>query len=225
MFAFSLSAVDARIIGVLIEKQIATPDYYPLTLNGLLTACNQKTNRNPVMELDEETVLQSLDGLKTHHLVWQIKTAGSRTQKFEHNLKDIADFSVSELAILCELLLRGPQTVGELRSRTARLTEFHGLPAVEHTLKKLMENEKGPFVAKLPRRPGHKECRYTQLLSGEVEYREEEAAFSAEQEYDEENSGNSGRDRIGELERRVNELSAELNGLKSQFGEFKKQFE
>ncbi|MFZ5573541.1 MAG: YceH family protein [Thermodesulfobacteriota bacterium] len=222
MFPFVLSAVDARVLGVLIEKQITTPDYYPLTLNGLVTACNQKTNRDPVMELDEETVLQSLDGLKAHHLVWQIKTAGSRTQKYEHNLKDVADLQVSELAVLCELLLRGPQTAGELRSRTARLTEFHGLAAVEHTLKKLMEHEKGPFAARLPRQPGHKECRYVQLLSGSEEYPEDAASdpgIAAE------DFSGLERDRIADLERRVAVLSDELDRLKSQFGEFKRQFE
>lgn len=222
MFSFSLNAVDARILGVLIEKQISTPDYYPLTLNALIAGCNQKTNRDPVMNLDDERVEQSLDELKKQHLVWQIKTAGSRTPKYEHNFKDIADFSVSELAILCELLLRGPQTAGELRSRTARLAEFHGLPAVEHILRKLMEHEKGPFVTKLSRRPGHKECRYAQLLFHGHESEDQESAFS---EVAEEQIAHAEEGRIGLLERNLEDLRGELDALKLQFSEFKRQFE
>ena len=114
-------------MGVLIEKQLATPEYYPLTLNALVNACNQKSNRDPVMNIDDATVVSALDSLRRHHLVWQIVTHGSRTPKYEHNMKDVAAFSESQIAVLCELMLRGPQTVGELRTRASRLTEFYGL--------------------------------------------------------------------------------------------------
>ncbi len=221
MLSFSLNAVEARILGVLLEKQMATPDYYPLTLNALVAGCNQKTNRDPVMDLDEETIGRALDELKKQHLVWQIKTAGSRAAKYEHNLKEVAEFSVSELGILCELLLRGPQTAGELRARTARLTEFHGLPAVEHVLRKLMEHEKGPFVAKLPRRPGHKECRYTQLFHRGPEDEGLEKDWSGIVE----ETAAGREERMALLEAGLEELRAELMALKDQFSEFKKQFE
>ena len=120
----SLNPIEIRILGVLAEKQMTTPDYYPLTLNALITGCNQKTNRNPVMDLDTETVSAALYQLRRQRLVFQVKTHGSRTLKYEHHLQSLADFSKSELAVLSMLLLRGPQTPGELRSRTARLCEF-----------------------------------------------------------------------------------------------------
>ena len=133
----SLNDVEARILGVLIEKEMSTPDYYPLTLNALVNACNQKTNRDPVMDLDEDTVSESLVRMRTDRLVWQVKTQGSRALKYQHNMKDLAGLSNRALALLCELLLRGPQTAGELRTRTGRMADFDGVPAVEHALKKL----------------------------------------------------------------------------------------
>lgn len=161
---WALTPVEARILGVLIEKQMSTPDYYPLTLNAVVTACNQKTNRAPVMDLDETEVSDGLDRLRQRRLVWQVKTQGSRVPKYEHNMESAAEFSERELGLLCELLLRGPQTPGELRARSSRLVEFHGLPAVEHTLRKLSTHEKGPFAVELPREPGRKERRFHHLL-------------------------------------------------------------
>ena len=143
----SLNDVETRILGVLIEKEMSTPNYYPLTLNALVNACNQRTNRDPVMDLDEVTVSEALARIRTDRLVWQVKTQGSRALKYQHNMKDLADLSNRALALLCELLLRGPQTAGELRTRTARMTDFDSVPAVEHALKKLAEHEKGPFVS------------------------------------------------------------------------------
>ena len=160
----ALTDVELRILGVLIEKQMATPDYYPMTLNALVNACNQKNNREPVMELDSEAIEQALTSLRKQHLVWQIMTHGSRTAKYEHNLAEIASVSERELSVLCELFLRGPQTAGDLNTRTARLIETHGLMAIEQILKKLAEHHKGPFVEMLPRRPGHKENRYVHLF-------------------------------------------------------------
>ncbi|MCP4111170.1 MAG: DUF480 domain-containing protein [Desulfobacteraceae bacterium] len=208
-----LNPVEIRILGVLIEKQMSTPDYYPMTLNALINACNQKTNRDPVMNLDEAAVEKALDSLRSQRLVWQVKVQGSRALKYEHNIKAIAEFSDSEIAILCELLLRGSQTGGELRSRTVRLTEFPGLSAVEHTLQKLIDHEKGPFAIKLPRAPGQKENRYAHLFS-EEDYSQELSPIPEVKD-----------DRIGILEKKVDDLNDELNDLREQFFEFKKQFE
>ncbi len=213
---YVLNPVEIRILGVLIEKQMSTPDYYPMTLNALINACNQKTNRDPVMNLDETAVEKALDSLRRQRLVWQVKTQGSRALKYEHNIKAIVEFSDNEIGILCVLLLRGPQTGGELRSRTARLTEFPGLFAVEHTLQKLINHEKGPFAIQLPRAPGQKENRYAHLFS-EEDYSQDTFEFSSMPEVKD--------DRIEILEKKVDELNDELNDLREQFFEFKKQFE
>jgi uncharacterized protein len=157
--------IEIRILGVLLEKQMTTPDYYPLSLNALILGCNQKSNRNPVMDLSESEVLDGLQRLRNEHLVWQVRTAGSRVSKYEHNLKEIAEFSIQETAVLCELMLRGPQTLGELRIRCSRIFEFHGTSEVEHIIGKLMAPERGIFVKELPRRPGHKENRFAHLFT------------------------------------------------------------
>jgi len=219
---YAIHAVEARILGVLIEKQLSTPEYYPLTLNALINACNQKSNRDPVMSLDEAAVVGALDSLRKQHLVWQIMTHGSRTPKYEHNMKDVAAFSESQLAVLCELMLRGPQTVGELRTRTARLTEFYGLSDVEHTLKKLMADASGPFAVQLPRRPGHKECRYAHLFcevdASEVADESPAAAPPTRQ-------ADADYRRIDILEKKVDELQEALSNLRDQFLEFKRELE
>ncbi len=217
-----LNPVEARILGSLIEKQITTPDYYPLTLNALTAACNQKSNRDPVMSLDEKAVLRGLDGLREKQLSWQIKTVGSRTSKYEHNLKGMFKFSRQEIGILCLLLLRGPQTLGELKSRTLRIHSFNDLTEVEAVLQGLTEKQDGTFVIKLPRQTGRKEHRYAHLFCGEPEIKEEaefpgpEAArlkVMAENE------------RIAELEQKVADLQADVEELKQRFLEFRKQFE
>jgi uncharacterized protein len=216
-----LNPIEVRILGALIEKETATPDYYPLTLNSLVNACNQKSSRDPVMDLDETQVENALDSLRNQRLVWQVKVQGSRVVKYEQNMKNIADFSKSELALLCVLMLRGPQTAGELRTRTTRLIEFHGLSAVEHSLQKLIDHEKGPFVLKMPREPGQKECRYAHLFCpinepGKTDDHHE-MAHETERVDDENN-------RIQILEQQVENLYAELNELRDQFLEFKKEF-
>ena len=224
---YLLTPFEGRILGALIEKQIATPDYYPLTLNALVNACNQKSNRHPVMELSEDDVEAHLLGLRKKHLVWQVKTHGSRTPKFEHNMKEVADFSLWELAIVCELLLRGPQTPGELRTHASRLAEFHGLAAVEHTLGKLSTHEKGPFVVQLPRSPGQKEVRYAHLFS-EIPHQSENDSYS-EIVLPEGGLKMNLREKVNEritlLEERVTALQTELDTLKDQFLAFKKAFE
>lgn len=219
----ALNAIETRILGVLIEKQMATPDYYPLTLNALVNACNQTTNRDPVMSLDQGAVEEALARLRNDRLVLQVKAQGSRALKYEHNMKDVAFFSDREVAILCVLLLRGPQTAGELRSRTGRLAEFHGLAAVEHTLQKLANHESGSFVQRLARRPGHKENRYAHLFGEAAPEFDEDAESPATMPMEPE--AGADHDRVELLEKKVNDLHAELDELKAQFFEFKRQFE
>ncbi len=219
-----LDAIEARIIGVLIEKQMATPDYYPLTLNALVNACNQKTNRDPVMALDEGDVEEALTRLRNRRLVWQVKAQGSRALKYEYNMKDVADFSDRELGILCVLLLRGAQTAGELRSRTTRLAEFHGLAAVEHTLHKLIDHEDGPFVHRIDRRPGQKEDRYRHSFSDAPDAPAHDDMKIPESELQAPPVG-SDFSKVDRLENRVNALDRELADLKARFEALKRQVE
>jgi uncharacterized protein len=169
-----LSSIEARVIGCLIEKEITTPDQYPLSLNALTNACNQKTNREPVLELTETAVQQAVDSLMKKYLVSD-KSAGygGRVTKYKHRFCNTEfgslKFSKQELGIVCVLLLRGPQTPGELRSRTNRLCDFTDSAQVESTLKGLMEREDGPFIARLPRAAGAREARYAHLFSGVIE--------------------------------------------------------
>src|SRR5262249_53787138 len=163
-----LSEVEARVLGSLIEKEITTPDYYPLSLNALVNACNQKNNREPVMNLDEDAVRNALDGLQSHRLAGPARGADSRVTKYEHRIQEAFNFTRGETAILCVLLLRGPQTPGELRGRTERMFRFEHLDDVQYTLQRVIEREP-PLVAMLQRQPGTKESRYIHLLSGQVE--------------------------------------------------------
>ena len=168
-----LTPLEARVLGSLIEKEISTPDQYPLSLNALVNACNQKTNRHPVLELVEAAVQAVLDGLSKRHHVMERSGFGSRVLKYRHRLcngeHNPLRFSPQELAVVCELLLRGPQTPGELRNRAQRLAPFADLGAVEATLEALCARPDGPFVAKLPRQPGAREARYAQLFTGTPE--------------------------------------------------------
>jgi uncharacterized protein YceH (UPF0502 family) len=165
-----LTPIEARVIGALVEKEITTPDQYPLSLNSLVAACNQKTNRDPVLELDERAVQDTLDALAKRYLVMERSGFGSRVLKYRHRLcngdHNPLQFSPQELAIVGELLLRGPQTPGELRSRAQRLAPFADLGQVEATLERLATREDGPFVVKLARQPGAREARYAQLFTG-----------------------------------------------------------
>jgi uncharacterized protein YceH (UPF0502 family) len=163
-----LAPSEARVLGALIEKEVTTPEYYPLSLNALINACNQKSNREPVMDLDEEAVRQALHGLEDLRLAGRARSADGRVAKYEHWLGEAFNFSRAETALLCVLLLRGPQTPGELRGRTERLHRFDEIGDVLATLQKLMDREPA-LVAVLLRQPGTKESRYTHLLSGGVE--------------------------------------------------------
>ncbi|MCX6354650.1 MAG: YceH family protein [Candidatus Aureabacteria bacterium] len=203
-----ITPVEARVLGSLIEKEITTPEYYPLSLNALTNACNQKSNRDPVMDIDEESVVISLDRLRQRKLVHETHIPGSRVPRYGHRVREVFDFSPHEIGVICVLLLRGPQTLGEIRGRTERLCQFKDLPEVEATITRLMGREDGPFVAKLPRQLGYKECRYAHLFCGEVEVEKAkpvEPAVIAVRADDE---------RINALEKKVEILRAELDELK-----------
>ena len=169
-----LSPIEARVIGCLIEKAITTPDQYPLSLNALTNACNQKSNRDPVLELDERTVQETVDALAKKHLVIERSGFGSRVPKYQHRFCNTGfgtlEFSPQQTAIVCELLLRGPQTPGELRARASRMSEMRDVSEVESTLENLATRADGPFVVRLPREPGRRESRYAHLFSGEVDW-------------------------------------------------------
>src|SRR5271154_2174293 len=166
--AIQLTDIEIRTLGSLIEKDITTPDYYPLSLNALVHACNQKNNRDPIMNLDEEAVSQALSTLQEKRLAGPTSGADSRVTKYEHRLQEVFNFTRGETAILCVLLLRGPQTPGELRGRTERMHRFEDLTEVQSTLQRLMQRDP-PLVRVLARQPGTKEARYKHLLAGDVE--------------------------------------------------------
>jgi uncharacterized protein len=208
-----LSPVEARVVGALMEKESTTPDYYPLSLNALINACNQKSNREPVMEVDENTVRDVLESLRDKRLAGPTSSADSRVTKYEHRMQEVFNFTRGESALICVLLLRGPQTPGELRGRTERIHRFEELTDVQSTLQRLMQRTP-PLVAVLPRQPGTKEARYTHLFSGNVET--VAAATPAVHAAENENP---------HLEEEVRALRSEIEELKRQFAEFRKQFE
>ena len=211
-----LTEVEARIVGALVEKQLTTPEYYPLTLNALVAACNQKTNREPVVSFTEETVSRSLEDLREKNLVYVFYGSTSRVPKYKHMLPQVFELDERETAVMCVLLLRGAQTLGELRERTGRLYEFAGLGEVNETLDSLMRRDE-PLVVKLERQAGQKEARFAHLLSGEVvNYSPPEKSFSG---------GQTQNERVAELERELENLRSEFNLFRQEFEEFKKQFE
>jgi hypothetical protein len=207
-----LTAAQARVLGALVEKEVTTPEYYPLSLNALLNASNQRSNREPVMNLDEEQVRQALHGLEDLRLAGRARSADGRVAKYEHWLGEAFNFSRAEVALLCVLLLRGPQTPGELRGRTERMHRFEEIADVLAALQKLMERT-SPLVAVLPRQPGTKESRYAHLLSGGVESISIAAAEPASAHRDAgDDSGHE--ERIAQLESTVTELRQELAALR-----------
>ena len=216
-----LTEVEARVLGCLIEKEITTPEYYPLSLNALVHACNQKSNRDPLMNLDEDAVRRALRRLGEETLA---RSAGgdSRVPKYEHRLSEVFNFTRPETAVLCELLLRGPQTPGELRSRAERMHPFEDLSVVHSTLKHLMEREP-PLVMLLPRQPGTKEARYAHLLSGQPQIQQAEP-IQPEMELVVSNRLVDA-ERVARLETEVADLQQEVADLKRQLAEFRKQFE
>ena len=215
----TLNEVECRILGSLLEKEVTTPEYYPLSLNALVNACNQKSNRDPVMNLDEAVVRQTLRSLEGQSLVRSVSPADSRVTKYEHRLQEAFNFYRHETAILCLLLLRGPQTPGELRSRSERMHSFDDLGAVQSSLQHLMKREP-PLVKPLPRQPGTKETRYAHLLSGDVAQADAELKVNADA-----SERSVDGDRVRQLEEEINGLKNEVADLKQQFAEFRKQFE
>jgi uncharacterized protein YceH (UPF0502 family) len=204
-----------------VEKDVTTPDYYPLSLNALVNACNQKNNRDPVMSLDEGAVREALSTLQEKRLAGPTGSADSRVTKYEHRLQEAFNFTRGETAVLCVLLLRGPQTPGELRGRTERMHRFEDLTEVQSTVQRMMQSDP-PLVRVLPRQPGTKESRYKHLLAGDVEDAADVAqptssAFVASNSHD--------ADRITHLETLVSDLRKEVADLQQQLANFRKQFE
>lgn len=217
-----LNQVEARVLGSLIEKQITTPGYYPLTLAALTAACNQKSNRNPVTALDEKDVARAILTLRDKHLAWETAETGARVMKYSHNIAGQFTFSSGQLAVLCELILRGPQTGGELRTHCERMHPLGDSAQTEAVLQSLIDYPDSPLAAKLPREPGRRENRFTHLLCGEVVLPQESLkpqpepatlAVRAENE------------RLAALEDEVKQLRTEISDIQRQLAEFRKQFE
>ena len=215
-----LTSIEVRVLGSLIEKQITTPEYYPLTLNALTLACNQKNNRNPITAFTESEVGQGLESLREKNLAYVFFGSTSRVPKYKHVAENL-HLSAPELAVICVLMLSGEQTIGEIRTRASRLHDFAGLEEVEQALHSLSTKDSEPLVIKLPRQSGQKEARFAHLLAGEV---------SVERVISEPVSNKPARrssdsDKVEKLEQRVEALAAEIASLQRQFEDFKKQFE
>jgi uncharacterized protein len=237
---YSLTEIEARVLGALIEKEITTPEYYPLSLNALVNACNQKSNRAPEMHLDDDTVLPALRTLEQKGLAGKGDNMDGRVKKYEHRLADAFNFTRPETAVLCELLLRGPQTPGELRSRGERMHHFDDLDSVNAALRHLIEREP-PLAKLLPRQPGAKEARYTQLLSADVTAAIESSSTTASapahatpptrsviafpQNAKAPSAMPDTVNYFTQLEQKVQTLQQEIADLKQQFANFRKQFE
>lgn len=210
---------EARVLGCLVEKEITTPDYYPLSLNALINACNQKSNRDPVMTLNEDAVRQAVQSLNEKGLAGTATSAGdSRVPKYEHRMQEAFNFTRRETAIMCVLMLRGPQTPGELRGRSERMHPFEDLTDVQSTLQKLMTREE-PLVKVLPRQPGTKEARYAHLLCGQ------KAEWDAPPPVEQRVEAAADNERLARLEEEVAALRREMSDLREEVASFRKQFE
>ncbi len=213
-----LSDIETRVLGSLIEKQVTTPEYYPLTLNALTLACNQKNNRHPVTSYSENQVADALESLREKNLTYVFYGSTSRVPKYKHVMPEVMHLNHAETALMCVLMLRGAQTLGELRGSASRLHEFSSLEEVEETLNGLISREPEPLVARLPRQPGQKEGRFAHLLSGEIDV--ETLAVESERA-----PRRTGSEQVERLEQKVDALSSEVEKLKEQFEQFRKQFE
>lgn len=216
-----LTPAEVRVLGCLIEKQITTPDTYPLTLNALTNACNQLSNRDPVVSFDETTIVRALDGLRDKRLAVLFHGADSRVAKYRHAIGDVIPLTRAEVALVCVLMLRGPQTIGELRTRTERLFAFENLAEVETTLNQMAERQP-PLVVRLPRQPGAKESRFAHLLSGPVDVPPADRAPPVEPATAAVRAEDA---RIAALEQQLGDVRRDLAELKQQFADFRKQFE
>jgi uncharacterized protein len=214
-----LNEVEARVLGALLEKEITTPDYYPLSLNSLVNACNQKSNRDPVMNLDEDSVRDALRTLHDNSLARSVSAADSRVTKYEHRLQEAFNFDRREAALFCELLLRGPQTPGELRTRAERMHAFDDLSAAQSALQRLM-NREPPLVKVLARQPGTKESRYIHLLSGDAAPLNSTSGSEVLAAPERKKT-----DELSRLSSEMAELRRDMADLKQQFAAFRKQFE
>jgi uncharacterized protein len=222
----TLTDFEVRVLGSLAEKAFLTPDAYPLSLNAVALACNQVSNRDPVMSLSEEAVQQALDTLREKKLVRMWWPQGSRVPKFDHVLQDVYGLSEAQLSALTVLMLRGPQTPGEIKGRTGRMHTFHEVERVETALRSLIDGRETPLVVQLPRAPGTKEARYAHLLCGALAVERQEVAHSmtAAQASSAVVEGR-GADRLSALEDEVQRLRAEVGWLSQELAQFKKQFE
>ncbi|MGA3088585.1 MAG: YceH family protein [Terriglobales bacterium] len=214
-----LTETEVRVLGSLIEKDVTTPEYYPLSLNALVNACNQKSNRDPVMQLDEDAVRDALEGLQQQRMAGPARGADSRVTKYEHRLQEVFNFTRAETAVLCVLLLRGPQTPGELRGRTERLHHFEALDDVQAALQKLMQRDP-PLAKILARQPGTKESRYAHLLAGDLVEADAPVPDVSSVGCDAADS-----ERMARLEQEVAELRKDLGEVKDQLERFRRQFE
>jgi len=219
-----LTEEEARVLGSLVEKSLTTPEYYPLSLNALRNACNQKSSREPVVDYDEPAVARALEGLREKHLVWFVDSADSRVQKYRHRFAEAFDLSGEALAVLDILLLRGPQTPGELRGRSERLHRFAEVDEVESALQALSRREEAALVVRLPRQPGRKEHRWMHTLCGvsEVAAEEEVAAPRQSPAFDQVRSD---RERMTALETQLQSLKEEVQSLREELKGFRRQFE
>lgn len=214
---FILTDIEVRVLGALAEKESTTPDYYPLSLNALVNACNQKSNRDPVMNLEEDVVRDALDSLNAKNLAGAVSGAESRVTKYEHRLQEVFNFTRGEAAVICALLLRGPQTPGELRGHSERMYQFAELADVQSTLQRLMQREPA-LVRVLPRQPGTKEARYMHLFCGD-------AAHASSEPTSTQTGSSLADDRVTRLETAIELMQAELAEVKAQLAAFRKQFE
>lgn len=217
-----LSDIEVRVLGALVEKQVTTPEYYPLTINSLTLACNQKNNRHPVTSYSDEQVAQAVETLREKNLTYVFYGSTSRVPKYKHVLPEVLRLSSPEVAVMCVLMLRGTQTPGELRGSASRLYEFSGLEEVETTLNALISREPEALVARLPRQPGQKEVRFAHLLSGALNL---EAIAEADRSSATSSPRRGGSEQIERLEQKVEALSTEVEKLRQQFEQFRKQFE
>ena len=213
-----LNDFEIRVLGSLVEKQVTTPEYYPLTLNSLTAACNQKNNRNPVTSYSENEVAQALETLREKNLTYVFHGSTSRVPKYKHVMPEVMHLKPAELALMCTLMLRGPQTTGELRSNSSRLHEFSGLEEVDATVNSLITHEPEALAVRLPRQAGQKEARFAHLLSGEIPIEEPVSEVAAIKTRGRE-------DRVAMLEGEIEDLKGQIAQLREQFEVFKKQFD
>lgn len=214
-----LTDIETRVLGSLVEKQVTTPEYYPLTLNSLTAACNQKNNRQPVTSYSEDQVAQALETLREKNLTYVYYGSTSRVPKYKHVAVEVLHLNPAELALMCVLMLRSAQTPGELRGHASRLYDFSSLEEIEQTLNGLMSRDQDPLVVRLPRQAGQKEVRFAHLLNGEIATETELESHSPRRAHSPE------PDRVSILEQEVASLKSQIQDLQQQFDTFKKQFD